>query len=629
MKSQTLLQNAEGTFRPPLRLPVGALRRDDESVEWRVWSPFTDEVRLVLIEEESPKPYAMHKEGEYHHLRLENIEEGQKYWIRLPEGDFPDPASRWQPDGVHGPSAVFSPHRFAWTDQDWKGTSRGDLILYELHVGTFTKEGTFDASIGRLKDLKQLGITAIELMPVGQFPGARNWGYDGVFPYAVQNSYGGPEGLERLVDAAHKVGIAVILDVVYNHLGPEGNYLTKFGPYFTTAYHTPWGEAINFDQADSEAVRDFMIENARMWVRDFHLDGLRLDAVHAIYDLGTKHLLAEISEVVKKVGKEQERIVHLIAESDQNDPKLIDPIERGGYGLDAVWADEFHHSLRALIAGDREGYFQGFGEPEHLAKAIEKVFVYDGCYCPFRRRRHGASIGERDRTRFVHCIHNHDQIGNRAKGDRSASYLSQPKQRLAAGLLMLSPCLPMLFMGEEYAEERPFPFFCSFEDPALIEAVRSGRREEFECLGFVWGEDIPDPQDEETFQKAILSWNWPEDSFSGQLRKLYGDLIHARKTWPPLRDRRHTRAFVRALSETSNGEDSALLLVERGSNPSLLAYANLNDAPEGLPPINTDERPLIFSTEDARYGGARENAEIARQILPYELMVFGQREWLS
>ncbi len=519
-------------FPQPTRLAPGAIRLKGQIVEWTVWSPFIERVELVIVKGDSTECYPMQRVGEYHQLHLDEVDDGERYFFRLPEGDFPDPASRWQPEGVHRPSAVFSPERFLWADEQWKGMRRDDLILYELHVGTFTQEGTFEAIISRFKDLKDLGITAIELMPVGQFPGARNWGYDGVFPYAVQSSYGGPQGLQRFVNAAHQVGIAVILDVVYNHVGPEGNYLAKFGPYFTSAYHTPWGDAVNFDQSHSDAVRQFVIENARMWVRDFHLDGLRLDAVHAIYDLGSHHLLAEIAEAVHQIGREQDRIVHVIAESDQNDPRLIDPPVQGGYGLDAIWADEFHHSLRALINGDSQGYFQGFGKPEHLAKAIEDVFVYAGVYCPFRKRRHGSPVANRDRTRFVVCIHNHDQIGNRPKGDRSAAYLSHSAHRLICGLLLLSPCLPMLFMGEEYAEQRPFPFFCSFDDPQLIEAVRKGRREEFESLGFVWGKDIPDPQDERTFQNAILSWSWPEGTFSRQLRDLYRDLLHPGRVGP-------------------------------------------------------------------------------------------------
>ncbi len=308
-------------------------------------------------------------------------------------------------------------------------------------------------------------------MPVAQFPGDRNWGYDGVYPYAVQNSYGGPRALQRFVDAAHQLGLAVILDVVYNHFGPEGNYMAKYGPYFTDRYRTPWGKAVNYDGPESDAVRQFVIDNACTWVRDFHIDGLRLDAVQTIYDLSPRHILAELQAAVQREAGGGGRLVHVIAETDQNDVRLVRPSEIGGYGLDGVWSDDFHHSVHALLTGERDGYYLDFGEPSQVAKALNDVFVYDGCYSPFRRRRHGSRVGAADRTHFVVCIQNHDQVGNRARGDRLSTLVPPAAQRLACGLLLLSPCVPLLFMGEEYGETRPFPFFCSFEDAALVEAV--------------------------------------------------------------------------------------------------------------------------------------------------------------
>ena len=347
--------------------------------------------------------------------------------LKLADGrELPDPASRWQPEGVNRPSAVWFPSRYSWGDGQWRGVPREDLAIYELHVGTFTPEGTLEAIIPRLPQLAELGVTAVELMPVAQFSGERNWGYDGVHPYAVQNTYGGPRALQRLIDAAHQAGLAVFLDVVYNHFGPEGNYLDLFGPYCTDRYRTPWGKAVNFDGPESDAVRRFVIDNALMWVRDFHADGLRLDAVHAIYDFSARHILAELQEAVQAEAARQNRIVHVIAESDQNDVRLVRRPEQGGYGLDGQWSDDFHHSVHALLTGQRDGYYQDFGRPEQLAKALNDVFVYDGCYSPFRRRRHGSRVGDLDRRRFVVAIQN-ARPGGQSRAGRP------PHNALAAG----------------------------------------------------------------------------------------------------------------------------------------------------------------------------------------------------
>jgi maltooligosyltrehalose trehalohydrolase len=496
-------------------------------------------------------------------------------------------------------------------------------------VGTFTPEGTFAAIIPRLTELKDLGVTAIELMPVAQFAGTRNWGYDGVYPYAAQHSYGGPHGLQQLVNAAHNAGMAVLLDVVYNHLGPEGNYLAQFGPYFTDHYKTPWGQAVNFDGPDSDAVRQYFIDNACMWVRDFHIDGLRLDAVHAIYDFSARHILEELQTAVRQVAKVQERTVHVIAETHQNDVRLIDPVDQHGFGLDGIWSDDFHHCVRTLLTGNLEGYYQDYGQPEQLAKAYEQVFVYDGNYSPFRRRIHGNRVENRDRTQFVVCVHNHDQIGNRALGDRSASYLTPSAQRLACGLLMLSPCVPMLFMGEEYAESRPFPFFCSFGDADLIEAVRRGRRAEFAALKFQWGDDIPDPQEFATFESAKLTWQWPVGSLSAQVRQLYRDLLLARRTWPALVDRQHTQArIVETSHDKTDDNPPAILVVERGSGlAKLVAVANLSTTPQPLPIVGQHNLALLLSTEAPAYGGLRDPTQPVDELLPQELLLFGNQEW--
>lgn len=560
------------------------------------------------------------RRGYFTHREAEAAE-GLRYCFKLADGrEYPDPASRWQPDGVHAASAVFFPESYAWSDAAWRGIAREDLVIYELHVGVFTPEGTLEAIVPRLSELQSLGVTAVELMPVAQFPGDRSWGYDGVYPYAVQNSYGGPRALQRLVDAAHRLGLGVILDVMYNHLGPEGNYLAHFGPCFTDAYRTPWGTAVNYDGPESDAVRQFVIQNACMWARDFHVDGLRLDAVHAIYDLSPRHILADIQRAVQREAVRAGRTVHVIAESDQNDVRLVRPTKRGGMGLDGVWSDDFHHSVHSLLTGERDGYYLDFGRPSHLAKAFNDVFVYDGRYSPYRRRRHGTRADRIDRTRFVVCIQNHDQVGNRARGDRLAAILPPAAARLACGLLLLSPCVPLLFMGEEYGEQRPFPYFCSFGDPALVEAVRRGRRQEFATLAFEWGVDIPDPQAVETFAGAKLSWAWPEDSREAHLRQLYRDLLTARRQWPALRDRLHTSARnVVGTLRMSTGrtgdpqgrqscrhtECADYIVLQRGGDQGVLAVANLSANPTAMPAIELNDRELLLTTEDSRYGGAR------------------------
>ena len=424
----------------------------------------------------------------FYSLRQADVQTGLRYAYLLDDGrEYPDPAARWQPDGVHRPSAVWLPTEYEWSDGDWRGVPRDELVVYELHVGAFTAEGTFEAIIPRLEQLAELGVTAIELMPVAQFSGDRNWGYDGVHPFAVQNSYGGPSALQKLVDSAHHAGLAVLLDVVYNHFGPEGNYLESFGPYETDRYRTPWGRAINFDGPDSDPVRRFVIDNAVAWVRDFHLDGLRLDAVHAIYDFSARHIFAELQDEVQAEAERQGRIVHVIAESDLNDVRLVLPAERGGHGLTAAWSDDFHHCVHTILTGERDGYYRDFGRPEQLARAYADVYVYDGRYSRCRRRRHGNRVGDTDRGRFIVAVQNHDQVGNRAFGERLTALLPPEAQRLSCGLLLVSPCSPLLWMGEEYGETRPFPFFSSFSDPQLIEAVRRGRREEFAALEFECG----------------------------------------------------------------------------------------------------------------------------------------------
>jgi maltooligosyltrehalose trehalohydrolase len=604
----------------------GVRRTDRGAVGWRVWAPQATALTLVTWPNSSRTETAMAAVGDgYFAAELPVAEEGLRYAYRFGEGrEYPDPASRWQPEGVHRPSAVFFPEAFPWTDHAWPGIARRDLVIYELHVGTFTPAGTFAAIIPRLAELRDLGVTALELMPVAQFPGTRNWGYDGVHPFAVQHSYGGPRELQRLVDAAHASGLAVILDVVYNHLGNEGNYLGQFGPYFTQRYQTPWGQAVNFDGPDSDHVRQFFVDNARSWIRDFHLDGLRLDAVQTIFDLGPRHILAELQAAVQQEAAQARRTAHVIAETNQNDVRLIDPPQRHGFGLDGVWADDFHHSIHALLTGQRDGYYADFGELQHVAGAFERVFVYDGCYSRYRHRRHGTPVGDHDRARFVVCVQNHDQVGNRVGGERLATLVPPAAQRLACALLLLSPCTPLLFMGEEYGETRPFPFFCSFGDPQLITAVRHGRKEEFAALAFHWGTEIPDPQDEATFAAACLSWQWPDGSRQAGLRALYRDLLAARRQWPPLRDRAWTTA-QRVPAPDAQGGQHELLVIRRGGG-QLLACANVT--PCELPlTVDVGQRQWLLSTAEQRYGGDRTPETSRARLQPYELVIWGDAAW--
>ena len=420
----------------------------------------------------------------------------------------PDPVSRLLPLGVHGPTEIVDPQKFAWTDHSWRGLTLKDYVIYELHIGTFTPEGTLDAIIAKLPYLKNVGISVIELMPVAAFPGTRNWGYDGVSLCAVQASYGGPDALRRLVDAAHSLGLGVILDVVYNHLGNEGNYLRLFAPYFTDRHKTPWGDAINYDQPGCEGVRRYVVENALYWIREYHLDGLRLDAVQTIKDDSSPHILAEIAENVSELARRTGREICVIAETDENDPRIVRSRTAQGYGLDALWSDDFHHAIHACFTGERKGYYQDFGRPDQIVRALNEGFVFQGA--PFRfwqGRPRGGSSREMPLPAHVICTQNHDQVGNRACGERLTALVPRGVRMLAAALLLLAPETPLLFMGQEYDESHPFQFFTDYGDPVLQKAVREGRRNEFKDFDF---QDIPDPQDPATFERSRLNWSLAE-----------------------------------------------------------------------------------------------------------------------
>ncbi|TAK31204.1 MAG: malto-oligosyltrehalose trehalohydrolase [Chloroflexota bacterium] len=540
-----------------------------------VWAPHARGVDVhVITPQEQVVPMERDSRG-YYHVTADSVEPGALYYYRLrqenEEKERPDPASRLQPQGVHGPSQVVDPS-FRWEDSSWQGLPLSAYIIYELHVGTFTRQGTFDAIIPLLDELKDLGITTLELMPVAQFPGSRNWGYDGVYPFAVQMSYGGPEGLQRLVNACHQRGLAVVLDVVYNHLGPEGNYLADFGPYFTDSYRTPWGSAINFDGPGSDEVRRFFIENAVSWLSEFHLDALRLDAIHAIKDLSAQPFLQELSIAIRHLSERLGQPRYLIAESDLNDARVIRPRRLGGFGLDAQWNDDFHHALHTLLTRERDGYYVDFGRLEHLATAFRQGYVYAGQYSAFRRRRHGNTPLLNGAQQFVVCSQNHDQIGNRMCGDRLSQLVHFDALKLAAGVVLLSPFVPLLFMGEEYGEIAPFQYFTSHTDPTLVEAVRRGRQAEF--ANFQWSGTVPDPQDEATFQRSKLDREMSKQGQHLVLLAFYRELIHLRKRLPTL-----TNLSTDDLEVVSFEVERVLFVRERNADDEVALVFSFGDAP--------------------------------------------------
>ncbi|GAB3327014.1 malto-oligosyltrehalose trehalohydrolase [Larkinella ripae] len=497
-----------------------------------VWAPKAKTVDLVPEHQTAPIPLEKHLLG-YWKTTTDRLKPGDRYQFRL-NGDLlrPDPASLSQPTGVHGPSEAIDTGGFDWHDQDWNTPDLETFILYELHTGTFTTEGTFAGICQKLDYLKALGVNAIEIMPVAQFPGDRNWGYDGVFPYAVQNSYGGPSGLQRLVDACHQKGLAVVLDVVYNHFGPEGSYFTDFGPYLTSKYCTPWGDAVNFDDAWCDGVRRYFLENALMWFRDFHIDALRLDAVHAIKDFSPTHILQELREQLDLLMAATGRRHYLMVENDLNDPRFIDPLTERGFGMDAQWNDEFHHTLRVSAGEERKGYYADFKGITHLAKSYQDAYVYDGQFSAHRQRFFGRKASTQAGCQFIVFSQNHDQVGNRMGGERTSQLVSFEMQKLLAGAVLVSPYLPLLFMGEEWSAPSPFQYFVSHTDPDLAESVRQGRQEEF--ADFHGQGEVPDPVAEATFLHSKLPWDCFDRPPHQTLFRYYQTLIALRKAHPAL-----------------------------------------------------------------------------------------------
>ena len=556
------------------------------SAEFRVWAPHAKQVKLQTLRSGAPPADILMLSADNIFHASTAAGSGDRYsYIVDKSQPVPDPVSRLLPQGVHGPTEIVPPES-PWTDHAWRGLDLHDYIIYELHVGTFTPKGNFDGVIERLDYLKNLGITALELMPVAAFPGVRNWGYDGVSPYAVQASYGGPNALKRLVDAAHRAGIAVILDVVYNHLGNEGNYFRLFGPYFTDRHHTPWGEAINYDSPGCEHVREYFIENALYWIREYHFDGLRLDAIQTIHDDSPLHIVAAIQENVQHLAHELGRKVCVIAETDENNAAYVLPRSSGGMGLDAVWSDDFHHALHALLTGEREGYYQDFGSKKQLVRALNEGFVFQGEFFKFWNRARGTPSRQMPLPAHVICIQNHDQVGNRARGDRLSTLVPRGACKLAAALLLLAPETPLLFMGEEFGETTPFQFFTDFGDATLRKAVSEGRRNEFkDFLSF--GGEVPDPQDPETFERSKLSWDLIS-SKNADMLDWYRQLIAIRKK------------FLSAGGRTCDAQliDGTITVRTPAVQPRILLTLQFPDSKTALPPPPGNWDQLLSSDED-------------------------------
>jgi maltooligosyltrehalose trehalohydrolase len=572
-----------------------------------IWAPFAKKVNLELSHTALD---LLPGEFGYWTLETDQLKAGVNYHISIDGEKFPDIASLSQPDGVNGPSQIVDLQAYSWTDTEWGNLPLKDYIIYELHIGTFTPNGTFEELISKLDYLVDLGINAIEIMPIGQFSGARNWGYDGVYPFAVQFSYGGAAGLQKLIDSCHNKGLAVILDVVYNHLGPEGNYFSKFGPYFTEKYSTPWGDAINFDDAWSDGVRSYYLENVLMWFRDFHFDALRLDAVHAIKDFGARHFLEEVKILVDQLMKETGKTHYLIVESDLNDPKFIDSLQEKGYGMDAQWIDEFHHALRITAGGDKNGYYADFNGIQHLEKTFRDAYVYDGLYSPHRLKKFGRKAENNPGQQFIVFSQNHDQVGNRMLGERSSQLFSFEMQKLMAATVFCSPFIPMLFMGEEYGELNPFLYFVSHSDPALIKAVQKGRHDEF--ASFHAEGEAPDPQSEETFENSKLNWNLMETPKHQKMLNFYKALISLRKTNEILNKTNRQNLHVQSIVEKN------CLIIERWEDDSkICCYFNFSNEQQTLNSIIEDlSYTKIFDTADPEWLGPESSPITLKEGMP-------------
>jgi maltooligosyltrehalose trehalohydrolase len=528
--------------------------------EFTVWAPNARKVAVRIGE----ATYPMHGPGErgWWSVSVQDAGPGTDYGFVLDDDvtPWPDPRSQRQPHGVHGASEVYDQAAFVWSDGGWDAPPLALGVVYELHVGTFTPTGTFDSAIERLDYLVELGTTHVELMPVAEFPGGQGWGYDGASLFAVNELYGGPDGLKRLVDACHARGLAVLLDVVYNHFGPVGNYSGKFGPYITDKHRTPWGGAVNFEDWGSDEVRRFFCDNALMWMRDYHIDGLRLDAVHEFVDRSAVHFMEQLADEVKELSARLGRRLVLIAESDLNDPRVVTSRKAGGYGMDAQWSDDFHHALFAVLhsGGGEKGYYVDFGSVAKLAKSLTKTFVQDGTYSRYRGRNHGRPVEDLSPHQFLGYIQTHDQVGNRAIGDRVEQIVGMDRAKVAAGIVLTAPFVPMIFQGEEFAASTPFQYFADHEDPEMARAVKEGRRGEFAAFGWQ-PEDIPDPEDVKTFQRSKLRWDEVHEGRHEEMLEWYRRLIALRRGSPALNDGEPGQTKV------SFDEERRWLVMERGA----------------------------------------------------------------
>ncbi len=534
---------------------VPGLRIRNGSIAASVWAP--NSLTCSLFNVTGNRSIAMAQCGRgYWYVETGELKAGDLYYFELDgKQKLPDPASLSQPEGVHGPSQIVDIAAFSWTDLNWRNPEFNTYIIYELHMGTFSGSGTFNDIISRLDHLKSLGVTAIELMPVAQFPGTRNWGYDGVFPFCVQNSYGGAKALQQFVDTCHQEGFAVILDVVYNHIGPEGNYLPQYGPYFTDKYKTPWGSAVNFDDACSDPVRHYVVENALMWLKDFHIDALRLDAIHAIMDFSPRHIVQEINDKVALLNASGGSQKYLILETDLNDSRVLRPASAYGFGARAQWCDDFHHALRVALGQERVGYYQDFNGIRDLAKSLKQAYVFTGQYSEGRQRSYGSGTEGLTGDRFVVFAQNHDQVGNRMLGERLSQLLTFEQQKLAAAMVLLSPFVPMLFMGEEWGAQTPFLYFTDHSDASLIEAVEQGRKREFS--GFQQqGSPLP-ANESATFDTSKLLWDEMNENPHYTLFRFYQLMIRLRKTEPALNCNDLSKLHVHC------DESTGLLVVER------------------------------------------------------------------
>ncbi|TCK71744.1 malto-oligosyltrehalose trehalohydrolase [Acidipila rosea] len=557
--------------------------------KFQVWAPGKNTVSVVIADRQYPLQAGPNG---WWSASVPEAGPGTDYAFTIDGGDLavPDPRSQWQPQGVHGPSRLVDHKSFTWHDQDWQPPAFPSAIVYELHPGTFTSEGTLDAARARLPFLKDLGTTHVELLPVAAFPGRHGWGYDGVSLFAVHEPYGGPEALKRFVDACHSHGLAVILDVVYNHLGPSGNYLAMFAPYFTHLHNTPWGDAVNLEDAGSHEVRRFFCDNALMWLREYHFDGLRLDAVHAYMDRSAINFMEQLSHEVRSLEAQTGRHYTVIAESDLNDPRLVTSPESGGYGMDAQWSDDFHHALVTVLTGNREGYYSDFGSLADLAKSLRSVFVYDGIFSPYRDRVHGRPVKGLPGWRFLGYSQNHDQVGNRARGERLVHLAGAARAKIAAALELTSPFIPMLFQGEEWGASSPFQYFTDHEDKELGRLVSEGRKKEFAAFG--WDPDIiPDPQAPETFQSSILHWDEISKAPHAEMLAWYKQLIQLRRSRPELTSGALEEVHVRF------NEEQQWIAMQRGR---LLVIANLGKG-SYTPAIDPGAALLLASSPEVQF----------------------------